>query len=199
MLFRSGATPILLPLMFQRGFGMSAFASGGLTLAYAAGNLGMKPFTTPILRAFGYRNVMVFNGLLSALCILACGFLTPLTPLWAIWTLLVLTGGFRSLGLTCLFTLPYVDVAPHQRTAATTLMSGVQQVGFGLGVALGTVALQGSLLARAAPADALALVDFRVAFGAVAIVGMLVILQFLRLSPAAGADVSGHRAKAAQG
>lgn len=191
-----GATPVLLPLMFQRGFGLTAFASGWLTLAYAAGNLGMKPFTTPILRLFGYRNVMTGNAMLSAVCILACGFLSPATPVWLIFTLLVLTGGFRSLGLTCLFTLPYVDVAPHQRSAATTMMSVVQQVGFGLGVAFSTVALQISLLSRDAGPDALTLPDFRVAFVAVAGLGLLVLLHFFRLAPDAGAEVSLHGAKA---
>jgi EmrB/QacA subfamily drug resistance transporter len=190
-----GATPVLLPLLFQRGFGLTAFASGGLTLAYAAGNLGMKPFTTPILRWFGYRTVMNVNALLSAMCILACGFLVPNTPVWLIATLLVLTGGFRSLGLTCLFTLPYVDVSAEQRSAATTMMSVVQQAGFGLGVAFSTVALQVSLIARGANADALTLADFRIAFAAVAALGAVVLLHFARLAPDAGAEVSGHGAK----
>ena len=197
VLFRMtvGATPVLLPLMFQRGFGMTAFASGGLTLAYAAGNLGMKPFTTPILRWFGYRNVMNFNAMLSAGCILLCGLLLPGTPVWLMFVLLVLTGGFRSLGLTCLFTLPYVDVAPHQRTAATTMMSVVQQAGFGLGVAFSTIALQFSLLARGAGPDDLTMSDFRVAFAAVAALGLLVLLHFWRLAPDAGVEVSGHGVK----
>jgi EmrB/QacA subfamily drug resistance transporter len=197
LLFRMtvGATPVLLPLMFQRGFGLSAFEAGTLTLAYALGNLGMKPFTTPILRFFGFRNVMLYNGLLSAVCILACGFLTPVTPTVVLFTLLVLTGGFRSLGLTCLFTLPYVDVSPAQRSAATTLMSVVQQVGFGLGVAFGSVALQASLMARGAGADALTVADFRLAFVAVALLGMLVLPNYLRLDADAGVEVSGHKRK----
>ena len=49
----------------SQGFGLDAFASGLLVLAYAVGNLGMKSVTTPILRRFGFRSVMIVNGLLT--------------------------------------------------------------------------------------------------------------------------------------
>src|SRR5277367_3709922 len=51
------AVPYLSPLLFQLGFGLSAFHSGLLLLAAAVGNLGMKFFTTRILRRFGFRPV----------------------------------------------------------------------------------------------------------------------------------------------
>jgi EmrB/QacA subfamily drug resistance transporter len=199
ILFRMavGATPVLLPLMFQRGFGLTAFAAGVLTLGYAIGNIGMKPLTTPILRQFGFRGTLIVDTVLSSACILLCGLLTPSTPEWLTTTLLILTGGFRSLGLTGLFTLPFVDVSPAQRTAANTLSNITWQVGIGLGVALGSIALQASLLLRGAGEDALAVVDFRFAFAVVAVVGALSLPGFLSLSPHAGAEVSGHRARGA--
>ncbi|MFG3757344.1 MFS transporter, partial [Klebsiella pneumoniae] len=52
-----GTAPFLLPLMFQIGFGLGAFEAGLLVLAVFVGNLGIKPLTTPILRAFGFRPV----------------------------------------------------------------------------------------------------------------------------------------------
>jgi predicted MFS family arabinose efflux permease len=192
-----GATPVLLPLMFQRCFGMTAFAAGVLTLGYAIGNIGMKPLTTPILRQFGFRATLVADTLLSSACILLCGFIWPATPEWLTTTLLILTGGFRSLGLTGLFTLPFVDVSPAQRTAANTLSNIAWQVGVGLGVAFGSIALQASLLLRGAGEDALAVSDFRFAFAAVALVGVLSLPGFLRLSAHAGAEVSGHRVRRA--
>src|SRR5258706_14569651 len=69
ILFRMavGATPVLLPLMFQRGFGMTAFAAGVLTLGYAVGNIAMKPLTQPILRRFGFRRAFPVRGVLSTL------------------------------------------------------------------------------------------------------------------------------------
>ena len=192
-----GATPVLLPMLFQRGFKMTAFASGLLTLSYAVGNLGMKPLTTPILRRFGFRATLTVDGFLSAVSIVVCGFFSPQTPQPLIWILLVLCGGFRSLGLTCLFTLPFVDISPRQKSAATTLTSVMQQVGYGFGVAVASVALQVSLILRGAESDALTLTDFRLAFAAVAMIGLAALLCFLRLLPEAGSEVSGHRLRIA--
>jgi EmrB/QacA subfamily drug resistance transporter len=198
ILFRMavGATPVLLPLMFQRGFGMTAFAAGVLSLGYAIGNIGMKPLTSRILRQLGFRGTMVIDTLLSSLCIVFCGFLSPSTPFWLTTLLLILTGGFRSLGLTGLFTLPFVDVSPAQRTAANTLSNITWQVGIGLGVAFGSIALQASLLLRGAGEESLNVFDFRFAFAAVALVGAAALPGFLSLSHHVGAEVSGHRAKA---
>ncbi len=191
-----GATPILLPLMFQRGFGMTAFASGLLTFAYAFGNIAIKPLTTPILRSFGFRTTLSADALISAFCILLCGLLSPQTPWLVTMTLLVLTGGFRSLGLTGLFTLPFVDITPEQRGDATTLVNVAQQVGHGLGAAFVGIALQASLLLRGAGEDALIIADFRAAFAAVAAMGLCSFPFFWSLARDTGTEISGHKRKA---
>jgi len=58
--------PILLPLLFQIGFGLDAFTSGLLVLSVFAGNLSIKTVTTPVIRRFGFRRVLIGNGLLKA-------------------------------------------------------------------------------------------------------------------------------------
>jgi predicted MFS family arabinose efflux permease len=191
-----GATPVLLPLMFQRGFGLTAFAAGVLTLGYAIGNIAMKPLTTGILRRFGFRATLAVDTIFSTVCIGLCGFVSPSTPAWLITLLLILTGGFRSLGLTGLFTLPFVDVSAAQRTAANTLSNITWQVGIGLGVAFGSIALQASLLLRGADEASLSAGDFRFAFVAVALLGTMSLPGFLSLSREVGAEVSGHRVRA---
>ncbi len=70
------ATPFLIPLLFQVGFGRTAINAGTYLLFYFAGNLGMKAVTTQMLKAFGFRNVLVFNGLISSASIGACAFLS---------------------------------------------------------------------------------------------------------------------------
>jgi len=40
-----------LPLFFQIGFGWTAAAAGGIVIALFAGNVGIKPLTTPLMRA----------------------------------------------------------------------------------------------------------------------------------------------------
>lgn len=189
-----GATPFLLPLFFQHGFGMTAFVSGLLVLGYAIGNLAIKSLTTPMIRNFGFRTVLVVDGVLSALAIAACGFLSPDIgwPLVFVW--LVFAGAVRSIGLSCIFTLPYADIEDAHKTAASTLVGVVWQVGFGLGIALSTVILQLVVLARHPGDSVLTVTDFRLVFLAVGAIGMLAVLDYAGLVRDAGARISGHTA-----
>ena len=190
------ATPFLLPLMFQLAFGMSPLESGLLVLVYMAGNLVMKTVTTPIMRWFGFRTVLVVNGLLNAAAILACGFLTPGTPKVLMWAVLFAAGAFRSMNFTATNTLAFADVPPERRSGATVLWGVAQQICFSLGVASAAVLLNTSLIARGAPM--LALIDFRVAFAAMAAVALASALWFTALAPDVGREVSGHRPRPAQ-
>lgn len=184
-------TPFLLPLLFQVGFGLSPWASGLLILAYFGGNLGMKTVTTPLLRRFGFRRVLVYNGVASALSILACGWLSPATPQALLIGLLVVAGLTRSMQFTALATLTFADVEDSQRSAASTLSSMLQQVSMILGVAAGALLLR--LGQSWHQLDAPGLTDFRLAFVVLGVIGVGSALRFLRLPVDAGAEVSGHR------
>ena len=61
-----GATPFLLAMLLQVGFGMTAFAAGLMTFISAVGALVMKTTAPPILRRFGFRAVLIANGLVCA-------------------------------------------------------------------------------------------------------------------------------------
>jgi len=185
------ATPFLLPLMFQVAFGLSAWRAGLYVLAYFAGNLLMKTVTTPALRRFGFRNVLVANGALAGLAMLACAFLTPATSAVIVVLVLLAAGLTRSMQFTALATLAFADIEPHQRGSSSTLSSMLQQVAAGLGVALGAILLTASQGLRGA--GHLALADFRFAFIAVGVMALLGSALFLRLRPDAGAEVSGHK------
>jgi len=102
--FRMGvaALPFLLPLLFQLGFGLNGFQAGTLVLAVFAGNLAMKPLTTPILRRFSFRATLLVNGTLNAALIFACALLTPATPVPAILALLFASGLTRSMQFTAI-------------------------------------------------------------------------------------------------
>src|SRR6204780_5222982 len=75
-----GAIPFLLPLLLQIGFGLSPFESGSLTFAAAAGAMAMKFTASAILRRWGFRSVLVFNGVLSAAFLASYGLITAGTP-----------------------------------------------------------------------------------------------------------------------
>ncbi|MBV9489439.1 MAG: MFS transporter, partial [Verrucomicrobia bacterium] len=185
--------PFLLPLLFQVGFGLSPFTSGLLVLAVFAGNLGMKTVTTPVIRRFGFRKVLIVNGFVTAASLFACALLKPDTPTAIIVAVLFFGGLCRSMQFTALNTLAFADVPADDMSSTTTFYSMVQQMTMGMGVAVGAVALRlGGLLHRGSTAT-LILVDFRVAFSLVALMAVFSAFDFFQLRADAGAVVSGHK------
>lgn len=184
------ATPFLLPLLFQVGFGLSPIDAGMMILAYFLGNLGMKTVTTPTLRRFGFRRVLVINGLIASASIMACAAISPRTPQALVIALMLIAGLSRSMQFTALNTLAFADVAASQRSSAATLSSMLQQVAMLFGVAVAAAILNLSRIAR--DRTALDLVDFRSAFLVIGAIGLVASFRFLALSHAAGAEVSGH-------
>jgi len=190
-------SPFLLPLLFQLGFGLNAFAAGLLVLAYAAGNLGMKTVTTPILKRFGFRNVMIVNGLITAAAIALCSLLSPDTPRALIILVLLVGGLCRSMQFTSINTLAFADVPPARMSSASTFFSMVQQMTIGLGIAFGAIALHAAVLIHGNHAQ-LTLADFRVAFLLVAVLVLISVLYFIGIKPDAGREVSGHTPSASR-
>jgi EmrB/QacA subfamily drug resistance transporter len=133
------AIPFLLPLFFQLGFGWSAAHAGVVVIALFAGNVGIKPATTPLMRHFGIRTVLLGAVAASAACLVGMAFLQRTTPLLGLLVLLALSGIFRSIGFTAYNTAAFADVPAERMTSANTLMSTVQELGAGLGVAVGAL------------------------------------------------------------
>ncbi len=190
-----GSAPFLLPLMFQLAFGMSAVTSGLLMLALFAGNLGIKPATTPIMRRFGFRGVLLGNGVLVAIGFALCALLTATTPLW-ISALVLLFGGIcRSVQFTTLATMGFADVPPDDMSGASTLFSALQQMTSGLGIALGALVLKMTEVAGATPYSA---ASFRWTFVVMGGLALLGLIDGARLPADAGAQVSGHSPRTAR-
>jgi len=188
-------SPFLLPMMFQVGFGLDAFRSGLLMLALFAGNLGMKTVTSPVLRRYGFRSVLIANGILTAVGILACSALAPQTPRILIIALLFANGLFRSMQFTSLSTLAFADVPKSQLGSATSFFSMVMQMTMGMGVALGAIALRLAALVDRHRGATPGATEFRVAFAMVSVLAFLAVIDCFSLAPDAGAAVTGHRAR----
>jgi hypothetical protein len=185
-----GAMPFLLPLMLQAGFGLSAFNSGMLTFAAAAGAMTMKLTAAPILKQFGFKRVLIVNALISAAFLAANGLFEPTTPHLLILSVLLVGGFFRSLQFTGINTLAYADIERQQMSRATSFSSMMQQLSLSVGVGTGALLLH---LTVAAPGgEQLAAGDFAPAFFVVALVSALSVLAYVNLSPDAGAEVSGR-------
>ena len=167
--------------MFQVGFGMNAFKSGLLTLSVFAGNLSMKLVTTQVMRRFGFRRVLVVNGLIAAISLAVMSLISPTTPLIFIVIVLFASGLSRSLQFTALNTLSFADVPKPQMSAASALSSTLFQLTMGFGVALGAIALRLSEAIHGHSARGIAPEDFQVAFLIVAVVGLVGVADLFTL------------------
>jgi EmrB/QacA subfamily drug resistance transporter len=187
------AVPYLAPLLFQIGFGLSAFQSGLLLLATAIGNLGMKVFTTRILKRFGFRTVSMITSAIAAVFVAGYGWLFPSTPLAVMVAVLFVYGLARSLQFTTLATLAYADVDDRQKAPASTLWSVAQQMTMGLGIAFGALCLRISAALGTAPrlhSQAFVLGDFRWAFIAAGGLIAVSIVGYARLPADAGNTIA---------
>ncbi|MBL6751724.1 MAG: MFS transporter [Nevskia sp.] len=187
-----GANSLLMPMMLQIGFGLSALASGLLTFSGAVGAIAMKTVARRLTRQIGFRRLMIGANLASATLLAASGLLRPGTPHTYIVALLLLSGFFLSLQFTCVNTLAFSDVSERDMSQATTLASTGQQLAMSVGIGVGSQVLNLSSAAR--HATDLSVGDFSVAFCIAALISLLAQLSFGSLKPHAGSNVSGHRA-----
>jgi MFS family permease len=165
------AAPFLLPLMFQIAFRWTAVAAGLMVMAVFAGNVLIKPATTPLIRRFGFRRVIIGSALGGALMFAACAFLRPNTPLVVTAAVLFLSGVFRSVGFSGYNSLQFADIPAEQMTGANTLSSTIGQLAAGLGVAVGALSLRlADVVINAAAPQLGILAHYHVAFDLIAIV-----------------------------
>lgn len=180
--------PFLLPLMFQLAFGLSALDSGLLVLAVFAGNLAMKPFTTRVMQRWGFRPVLLINGVLGVLAIAACAWLDKQMS-WALVMLILFVGGLsRSMQFTAFNTLGFADVPKKQMSEASTLFSMFFQLSMAMGIATGALLLRFSMGIHGNTGTAQT-ADFQLTFLCVAVVAVVALLDLLRLPSKAGESV----------
>src|SRR3984885_3509823 len=185
--------PFLLPLMFQIAFGLNAFHSGLYLLALFAGDLSMKAFVIKVLRRFGFRRILIVNGIFTSLSMALCAMLSPATPSVLIICVLFFHGALRSMEFTCLTTLAYAEIPPSRMSRANGFLSAVMQLSLGMGVAIGAITLRLVAHARGHSAAAPQLRDFHLAVLFMALVSLGPVFDSLGLPRDAGATTSAHR------
>jgi MFS family permease len=190
------AVPFLMPLLLEEAFGWSAVKAGSIVLLIFVGNIGIKPATTYLYRRFGFRSVLIAATTLMAAMLVAMAFTVASTPVAVIGGILLASGIARSVGATGYTTMAFSDVPDGQMRDASTLQATVQQLGAGLGVAGGAIALRighsvgGLMSAHQGPAA-----EYRVAFILVALVALVATVEAGRLHPGAGDVLRGGRAR----
>ena len=194
-----GSMPFLLPLLFQTEFGWSPVKSGALTAFVFAGNVGIKPATTPLINRFGFRSVLVASALGTAALVAALGFVTASTPVAVIALLALASGVTRSTGFTVYTTVGLADMPAELMRDANTLAATSMQLAAGLAIAASTVALRigGALTGSGGTGGGGAGAGaFTVAFGLLAVIAAGCAVEALRMDPHAGEAARRPRAAA---
>jgi EmrB/QacA subfamily drug resistance transporter len=190
-----GATPFLLAMLLQVGFGMTAFAAGLMTFISAVGALVMKTTAPPILRRYGFRTVLIANGLICAATYMVYALFRIDTPHWLIMVALAVGGFFRSLQFTSLNGMAYADLEQEQMSRGTTTASMAQQFMQSVSIGLAATLLHFLMVSRgethltgATVAPAFAII------GAGTLVSMF---WFVRLPANAGDEMNNRKAAVA--
>ena len=189
-----GATPFLLAMLLQVGFGMSAFAAGLMTFVSAVGALVMKTTAPPILRRFGFRTVLIVNGLICAATYMVYAFFRIDTAHWIIMTTLAVGGFFRSLQFTSLNGMAYADLEQAQMSRGATTASMAQQ--FMQSVSVGLAASLLHLLMVRRGETHLTGATVAPAFAIIGVVTLVSLYWFIRLPANAGDEMNNRNVTA---
>jgi MFS family permease len=182
-----GAMPFLMPLLFQVQFGWSPVKSGAITAFVFAGNVGIKPATTPLIIRFGFRPVLIASTLGTTVFVAALGFTTVSTPVPVIAALALASGATRSVGFTVYSTVGLTEMPAELMRDANTLAATAMQLGAGLAIAAATVALRaGGALTGSVPGTSGGQAAFTVAFCLLAFVSLGCVAGALRMARDAG-------------
>lgn len=134
-----GALPYILTIFLQTVFHWSAVKAGSYVLFIFIGNIGIKPFTNPIIRKLGYRGALLSSFGMVFVTSIALAFIQINTlPIWIMFLALI-SGVGRSLALTAYSGLSFAEIAPQDRNSANTLNAVVSTLAQGMGISLITV------------------------------------------------------------
>jgi EmrB/QacA subfamily drug resistance transporter len=186
-----GALPFLLPLLLQIGFGLTPFQSGLITFTSALGSLFMKAAVSSVVRRFGYRDVLLYNALISSLFLAACATFVPGVPFSVMIAILLSGGFFRSLQFTSINTIAYAEIPPEKMSRATTMVAVAQQLSLSTGVAAGALVVEITL--RLKGSTTMGAADFPPAFIAISLLAASAALVFFQLKPDAGEELTGRK------
>jgi EmrB/QacA subfamily drug resistance transporter len=186
-----GATPFLLPMMLQLGFGMSAARSGSITFASSVGSLAMRSVAPALLRRIGFRNTLVWVGAFSTCILAVSAAFRPWWPVPLMFGVLMFGGFVQSLQFMAYNTIAYADLPRPEMSAATSFYTTFQQLSLSLGIGVSAATLAASI--ALAHHDRPLPSDFSVAFLTVAGIALFAPLISTFLARDAGAELTARR------
>jgi EmrB/QacA subfamily drug resistance transporter len=184
------AQVFLMALMLQIGFGFSAFHAGLMLLAGAIGSTVMRFTFQPMLRQFGFRRMLIWNGCLVGVCLGACGLFSAQTPLIVMVAVLFVAGFARSTQFTGVQSLGYAEIPSEIMSRATSFSSMMQQLAQSFGVGLSALIVHLSTVLHGR--EDITAGDVALGFFTIAALQAVAIVVFYFLPPTAGSELTGH-------
>jgi len=184
-----GASPFLLPLMFQLGFGLSPLHSGLLTVATALGSLATRGVMGAAIQRFGFRSLLIAATAMSGCFYMSYGLFTPSTLPLLMFCVMLAGGLVTSMAMVSLQTLGFSEVPKPLMSHATTLSTMTQQVSLTFGVVAGAALVNAAAHLHGGDAAHLTARDFSPAFFIVGLTTLVSLLFFVRLDPQHGEDM----------
>jgi EmrB/QacA subfamily drug resistance transporter len=184
-----GASPFLLPLMFQLGFGLSPLDSGLLTMATALGSLATRAVMGYLIRRFGFRPLLLAATVVAGVLFMVYGLFRPQTPHLLMFCVMLVGGLVTSMGMVALQTLGFSEIPKPLLSHAATLSTMTQQVSLTFGVVVGASLVSATAWWHGGSAAHLTAQDFPPAFFVVGATTLLSLIFFFRLDPQHGEDM----------
>ncbi len=153
----SSGMPLMVPLLLQISMGYSPLHAGMMMLPVALAAMTVKRLVTTLITRAGYRRVLVVNTMLLGVIMASFALTSPDRPWWALSLQLTCFGALNSLQFTAMNTLTLKDLDPVHASSGNALLSMVQMLAIGMGVASagGVLAAFTGLFGSATPAQTL--------------------------------------------
>lgn len=193
-LFYLGTTAqvFLMALLLQIGFGFSAFHAGLMLLAGAVGSIVMRFTFRPMLNAFGFRKLLIVNGLLTGACLAGFGLFSANTPLMVMLAVLFIAGFSRSTQFTAVQSLGYAEIPSALMSRATSFSSMMQQLMQSFGVGMSALVVHLSTMLHGHD-DVITAQDVSLGFFAIGLLSALSVVIFYLLPATAGSELTGRK------
>ena len=173
--------PFLIPLVLQVCLGFSPMEAGMMMLPTVLASMTVKRVASVLIERWGYRRTLVANTVVLALMIASFALVTPDQPQWLRILQLLVFGATNSMQFTAMNTVTLKDLEAHHASSGTSLLSMVQMLAMGLGVAIAGAVLAGfhALWGQARPE---AVLDaFQATFACMGLLTLCSALIFARL------------------
>jgi hypothetical protein len=171
------ASAFLLPLLLQLGFGMTPLLAGALTAIGAFGALATRVLLQRMVRAQGYRRVLVGLVVAGAVLLAAFPWLYQAGSLPLLMLCILVFTAIRAMQFNAVNALTYADVPPSLLSRSVGSAGVFQQLSMGLGISVSAAVLSATTGAGGTPT----LQDFPPAFLFMAVVTLTALPSLLHL------------------